>query len=324
MTSCLSDLLVMLGRNITLVSEFILVGFPTAPWLQVLLFFLFLVVYLLVVVENLVIMLTVWVTGSLHKPMYYFRSSLSFLEVWYVSVTVPKMLDGFLLQRRRISFTGCMTQLYFFISLACTECVLLAAMAYDRYVAICHPLRYPVIMTTGYCVQLVAFSYMTGFMITVIKVYFISHVTFCGSNVMNHFFCDISPILKLACKDMSTAELVDFALAIVILVFPLTTTILSYVYIVSTILRIPSTQRRKKAFSTCASHLTVVIIYYTAMIFMYVRPRAIASFNSNKLISAVYAVLTPMLNPFIYCLRNQEVKNAIKKTMGVGQCFLLN
>ena len=324
MTSCLSELLVMLGRNSTLVSEFILVGFPTAPWLQVLLFSLFLVVYLLVVAENLVIMLTVWVTGSLHKPMYYFLSSLSFLEVWYVSVTVPKMLDGFLLQRRRISFTGCMTQLYFFISLACTECVLLAAMAYDRYVAICHPLRYPVIMTTGHCVQLVAFSYMTGFMVSVFKVYFISHVTFCGSNVMNHFFCDISPILKLACKDMSTAELVDFALAVVILVFPLATTILSYVYIVSAILRIPSTQGRKKAFSTCASHLTVVIIYYTAMIFMYVRPRAIASFNSNKLISAVYAVLTPMLNPIIYCLRNQEVKNAIKKTVGVGQCFLLS
>ena len=323
MTSCLSELLVMLGRNSTLVSEFILVGFPTAPWLQVLLFSLFLVVYLLVVAENLVIMLTVWVTGSLHKPMYYFLSSLSFLEVWYVSVTVPKMLDGFLLQRRRISFTGCMTQLYFFISLACTECVLLAAMAYDRYVAICHPLRYPVIMTTGHCVQLVAFSYMSGFMVSVFKVYFISHVTFCGSNVMNHFFCDISPILKLACKDMSTAELVDFALAIVILVFPLATTILSYVYVVSTILCIPSTQGRKKAFSTCASHLTVVIIYYTAMIFMYVRPRAIASFNSNKLISAVYAVLTPMLNPIIYCLRNQEVKNAIKKTVGVGQCFLI-
>ena len=315
MTSCLSELLVMLVRNITLVSEFILVGFPTAPWLQVLLFSLFLVVYLLVVIENLAIMLTVWVTGSLHKPMYYFLSSLSFLEVWYVSVTVPKMLDGFLLQRRCISFTGCMTQLYFFISLACTECVLLAAMAYDRYVAICHPLRYPVIMTTGHCVQLVAFSYMSGFMVSVFKVYFISHVTFCGSNVMNHFFCDISPILKLACKDMSTAELVDFALAIVILVFPLTTTILSYVYIVSAILRIPSTQGRKKAFSTCASHLTVVIIYYTAMIFMYVRPRAIASFNSNKLISAVYAVLTPMLNPIIYTVRNTEVKIAMRNLL---------
>ncbi|XP_005075788.1 olfactory receptor 6-like [Mesocricetus auratus] len=314
----------MLDMNITLVSEFILVGFPTAPWLQALLFFLFLVVYMLIIAENLVIIFTVWTTGSLHKPMYYFLSSMSFLEIWYVSVTVPKMLDGFLLQRRLISFTGCMTQLYFFISLACTECVLLSAMAYDRYVAICHPLRYPVIMTTVYCMQLMALSYFSGFMVSVVKVYFISHVAFCGSNVMNHFFCDISPILKLACKDMSTAELVDFALAIVILVLPLITTVLSYVYIVSTILRIPSSQGRKKAFSTCASHLTVVIIYYTAMIFMYVRPRAIASFNSNKLISAVYAVLTPMLNPFIYCLRNQEVKDAIKKTLGGGQCFLLS
>ncbi|XP_031240398.1 olfactory receptor 6-like [Mastomys coucha] len=313
----------MLDMNITLVSEFILVGFPTAPWLQVLLFFIFLVVYMLIIAENLVIIFTVWSTASLHKPMYYFLSSMSFLEIWYVSVTVPKMLDGFLLQRRHISFTGCMTQLYFFISLACTECVLLAAMAYDRYVAICHPLRYPVIMTTAYCMQLMALSYFSGFMVSVVKVYFISHVAFCGSNVMNHFFCDISPILKLACKDMSTAELVHFALAIVILVFPLITTVLSYVYIVSTILRIPSTQGRKKAFSTCASHLTVVIIYYTAMIFMYVRPRAIASFNSNKLISAVYAVLTPMLNPFIYCLRNQEVKDAIKKTLAGGQCFQL-
>ncbi|KAL4830359.1 hypothetical protein H8958_019447 [Nasalis larvatus] len=276
----------MLQLNITLVTEFILVGFPA-----ILLFFLFLVVYLLVVVENLAIMLTVWVTSSLHKPMYYFLSSMSFLEVWYVSVAVPK--------RRCISFTGCVTQLYFFISLACTECVLLAAMAYDRYVTTCHPLRYSVIMTTGYCGQLVDFSYMSGFMVSVIKVYFISHVAFCGSNVMNHFFCDISPILKLACKDMSTAELVDFALAIAILVFPLITTILSYIYIVSTILHIHSIQGRKKAFSTCASHLTVVIIYYTAMIFMYVWPRAIASFNSNKLISA-------------------EVKNAIKKTLRGG------
>uniref|UniRef100_A0A2K5ZE14 G-protein coupled receptors family 1 profile domain-containing protein n=1 Tax=Mandrillus leucophaeus TaxID=9568 RepID=A0A2K5ZE14_MANLE len=276
----------------------------------VLLFFLFLVVYLLVVVENLVIMLTVWVTSSSHKPMYYFLSSMSFLEVWYVSVTVPKI--------RCIFFTGCMTQLYFFILLACTEHMLLTAMAYDCYVATCHPLQYSVIMTTGYCGQLVAFSYMSGFMVSVIKVYFISHVAFCGSNVMNHFFCDISPILKLACKDMSTAELVDFALAIAILVFPLITTVLSYIYIVSTILHIPSIQGRKKAFSTCASHLTVVIICYTAMIFMYVQPRAIASFNSNKLISAVYAVLTPMLNPFIYCLRNQEVKNAIEKTLRGG------
>lgn len=306
-------------RNTTLVSEFILVGFPTAPWLQVLLFFLFLVVYLLVVVENLVIMLTVWVTGSLHKPMYYFLSSLSFLEVWYVSVTVPKMLEGFLLQRRHISFTGCMAQLYFFISLACTECVLLAAMAYDRYVAICHPLRYPAIMTAGLCARLVAFSFASGFSVSVIKVYFISSATFCGSNVLNHFFCDISPILRLACTDFSTAELVDFVLAFIILVFPLSATALSYAHIVLAVLRTPSATGRRRAFSTCASHLTVVVIFYVALIFMYVRPQAIDSRSSNKLISVFYTVLTPILNPLIYCLRNKEFKDAVRKALGFGQ-----
>ncbi|CAO2582680.1 Olfactory receptor 6 [Lemmus lemmus] len=322
----------MLDMNITLVSEFILVGFPTAPWLQVILFFLFLVVYLLIIAENLVIIFTVWATGSLHKPMYYFLSSMSFLEIWYVSVTVPKMLEGFLLQRRHISFTGCMTQLYFFISLACTECVLLAAMAYDRYVAICHPLRYvaicwplryPVMMTTGFCVQLTISSWVSGFSISMAKVYFISRVAFCGNNILNHFFCDVSPILKLACMDLSMAERVDFALAIVILVFPLSATVLSYAFIVSTILNIPSATGQRKAFSTCASHLTVVVIFYTAVIFMYVRPRAIASFNSNKLISAIYAVFTPLLNPIIYCLRNKEVKDAIRKAIAGGRALSL-
>ncbi|CAO2625477.1 Olfactory receptor 6B2 [Lemmus lemmus] len=199
------------------------------------------------------------------------------------------MLDGFLLQRKRISFAGCMTQLYFFISLVCTECVLLASMAYDRYVAICHPLRYQVIMTTGLCVQLVAFS-------------------FASSNVLNHFFCDISPILKLACTDFSTAELVDFILAFIILVFPLMATILSYGHITLAVLRIPSATGRWRAFST-------------SMIFIYVRPQAIDTRSSNKLISAVYTVLTPVLNPLIYCLRNKEFKDALRRTLGLGHAL---
>ncbi|XP_004389154.1 olfactory receptor 6 [Trichechus manatus latirostris] len=313
----------MWKENITNINEFILVGFPTAPWLQVLLFLLFLVTYLFVLLENLVIILTVWVTGSLHKPMYYFLSTMSFLEAWYITVTVPKMLAGFILHPNTISFLGCMIQLYFFMSLACTECVLLAAMAYDHCVAICWPLRYPVMMTTGFCVQLTISSWVSGFTISMAKVYFISQVVFCGNNILNHFFCDVSPILKLACVDFFMAEMVDFALAIVILVFPLSATILSYAFIVSTILHIPSVTGQQKAFSTCASHLTVVVIFYTAVIFMYVRPQAIASFNSNKLISAIYAVFTPMLNPIIYCLRNKEVKDAIRKTMTSGQAIFL-
>ena len=313
----------MWKENITHISEFVLVGFPTYSWLQVLLFFLFLITYLFVLLENVVIILTIWVTGSLHKPMYYFLGTMSFLETWYISVTVPKMLAGFLLCPNTISFLGCMTQLYFFTSLACTECVLLAAMAYDRYVAICWPLRYPVMMTTEFCVQLTISSWLSGFTVSLAKVYFISQVSFCGNNILNHFFCDVSPILKLACMDLSMAEMVDFVLAIIILVFPLSATVLSYAFIVSAILHIPSATGQRKAFSTCASHLMVVVIFYTAVIFMYVRPRAIALFNSNKLISAIYAVFTPMLNPIIYCLRNKEVKNAIRKTMASGRALFL-
>ncbi|XP_045875660.1 olfactory receptor 6B2 [Meles meles] len=309
----------MRGENVTKVSVFILLGFPTAPWLQYVLFLLFLLTYLFVLVENLAIILTVQTSSSLHRPMYYFLGSMSFLEIWYVSDIIPKMLGGFLLQQKHISFIGCMTQLYFFSSLVCTECVLLASMAYDRYVAICHPLRYQVIMTWGLCVQLVVFSFVSGFSISAIKVYFISSATFCGSNVLNHFFCDISPILKLACTDFSTAELVDFILAFIILVFPLVATVLSYGHISVAVLRIPSATGRWKAFSTCASHLTVVTIFYTAMIFMYVRPQAIDSRSSNKLISAVYTVLTPIINPLIYCLRNKEFKAALKKALGLGQ-----
>ncbi|XP_004701936.1 olfactory receptor 6B2-like, partial [Echinops telfairi] len=204
----------------------------------------------------------------------------------------------------------------------CTECVLLASMAYDRYVAVCHPLRYQVIMTTGLCVQLVAFSVVSGFGVSVIKVYFISSAKFCGSNVLNHFFCDISPILKLACTDFSTAELVDFVLAFIILVFPLLATVLSYAHITLAVLRIPAGTGRWRAFSTCASHLTVVTIFYTALLFMYVRPQAIDTRSSNKLISVLYTVLTPIVNPLIYCLRNKEFKDALKKVLGFNRASL--
>nr|XP_003474427.2 olfactory receptor 6B2 [Cavia porcellus] len=309
----------MRGENVTKVSTFILLGFPTTPGLQYVLFLLFLLTYLFVLVENSAIILTVWTSATLHRPLYYFLGTLSFLEIWYVSDIIPKMLDGFLLQHKGISFVGCMTQLYFFSSLVCTECVLLASMAYDRYVAICHPLRYQVIMTTELCVQLVVFSFASGFTVSLIKVCFISSATFCGSNVLNHFFCDISPILKLACTDFSTAELVDFILAFLILVFPLLATILSYGHIGLAVLHIPSAMGRWRAFSTCTSHLTVVTIFYMAMIFMYVRPQAIDTRSSNKLISAVYTVLTPMINPLIYCLRNKEFKDALRKALGFGR-----
>ncbi|CAD7686712.1 unnamed protein product [Nyctereutes procyonoides] len=258
----------MRGRNATKVSVFVLLGFPTAPRLQYVLFLVFLLTYLCILVENLVIIVTVRRSAPLHRPMYYFLGALSVLEVWYVSDIIPKMLGGLLLQQKLISFAGCMTQLYFFSSLVCS---------------------------------------------------LVSRATFCGSNVLNHFFCDISPILKLACTDFSTAELVDFILAFIILVSPLVATVLSYGHITLAVLRIPSATGRWRAFSTCASHLTVVTIFYTALLFMYVRPQAIDSRSSNKLISVVYTVLTPIINPLIYCLRNKEFKAALRKALGFGQ-----
>uniref|UniRef100_A0A8C0J158 G-protein coupled receptors family 1 profile domain-containing protein n=1 Tax=Chelonoidis abingdonii TaxID=106734 RepID=A0A8C0J158_CHEAB len=261
-------------------SEFIFLGFPTAlKEVQILLFLIFLLIYMLTLVENVVIIVTVRVSYPLHKPMYLFLSSLSFLEIWYITVTVPKILLDLLRGSQHISFLGCMAQLYFFIALACTKCVLLAVMAYDYYVAICIPLRYSAIMTHGLCFCLVAGSWVSGFTSSMLKVVFISRLTFCGS-VINHFFCDISPLLNLA---------------------------------LATVARIPMTQGRWKAFSTCTSHLVVVIIFYSTIFFTYARPRAMYAFDSRKLVSMLYTVIVPFFNPIIYCLRSQDVKKALRK-----------
>ncbi|KAG9469706.1 hypothetical protein GDO78_019841, partial [Eleutherodactylus coqui] len=299
------------GNNIT---EFILIGFPTRSELQNILFAAFLIIYLLTVIENVVIIITVKCNVRLHKPMYYLLSSLSFLEIWYVTVTIPNLLNIFLTQNNRISFLACMTQLYIFISLACTECVLLAVMAIDRCIAICFPLRYPVIMNDTFCLQLAIGTWALGFSTALIKAILIFRLRFCGPNVINHFFCDISPVLNLACTDMSFTELMDFILAMIIIMIPLVMIIISYIYILWAVIRMPNNHGRQKAFSTCASHLTVVIIFYTTTLFIYARPKKATPHNSNKLVAILYSVLTPLLNPIIYCLRNEEVKQAIKKS----------
>ncbi|XP_065555579.1 olfactory receptor 6B1-like [Lathamus discolor] len=303
----------MKQKNSTEFQEFILLGFPLMMELQMLLFVVFLVAYMLTILENLLIIILVKMNPQLHKPMYFFLCNLSFLEVWFTSVTVPKLLANFIVESKNISFGGCMTQLYFFSSFICTECVLLAVMAYDRYMAICNPLMYPVIMNHRLCIQLAACSWLIGFLASMLKVFFISQLSFCGSNIINHFFCDISPLLNMSCADMTTAEIVDFILALLILLIPLSIMIVSYIRIISTILNIPTTQGRKKAFSTCVSHLTVVVIFFSATLFMYARPKRIHPFDLNKLVSIAYSIVTPVLNPFIYCLRNQEVKEALKK-----------
>ncbi|KAM9330780.1 olfactory receptor 6B1-like [Gastrophryne carolinensis] len=251
--------------------------------------------------------------AKLQKPMYFFLGNFSFLEICYVSVTVPNLLVNTLAESKTISFSGCMTQLFFFIALMCTECVLLAVMAFDRYVAVCHPLHYAQIMNHSFCIQLALTSWISGLTITAIKIYFISKLSFCGPNIINHFFCDISPVLNLACIDMSEAELVDFILALVILVIPLLVTVVSYIYIIYTILGISNSNGRKKAFSTCASHLSVVTIFFSTTLFMYARPKKAKSVDANKLISLLYAVFTPLINPFIYCLRNKEIWDILEK-----------
>ncbi|XP_004391067.1 olfactory receptor 6P1 [Trichechus manatus latirostris] len=301
------------------VEAFVLVGFPTSPPLQLLLFSLLLAIYLLTLFENALIISTIWLSPSLHRPMYFFLGHLSFLELWYINVTVPRLLGAFLTQDRRVSYIGCMTQLYFFIALACTECALLAVMAYDRYLAICEPLRYPSLMPPRLATRLAAASWGSGFFSSMMKLLFISRLSYCGPNTINHFFCDISPLLNLTCSDKEQAEIVDFLLALVMILLPLLAVVSSYAAIVVAILRIPTAQGRQKAFSTCVSHLTVVVIYYSSTLFTYARPQAMYTFNHNKIISVLYTVIVPFLNPAIYCLRNKEVKDALKKTV-LGRC----
>ncbi|XP_074120889.1 olfactory receptor 6Y1 [Sminthopsis crassicaudata] len=301
--------------NRTVATQFILLGFPTQPTIQLLLFSLFLVAYLLTLLENFMIIIAIRSDGQLHKPMYFFLSHLSFLEMWYVTVISPKMLVDFLSHDKSISFAGCMTQLYFFVTFVCTEYILLAVMAFDRYVAICNPLRYPAIMSNQLCSALAGGCWFCGLMTAMIKMVFIARLRYCGKPHINHYFCDISPLLNVSCEDSSQAELVDFFLALMVIAVPLCVVVTSYVAIITTILKIPSAQGRYKAFSTCASHLTVVILFYSTTLFTYARPKLMYAYNSNKVVSVLYTVIVPLLNPVIYCLRNREVKMALKKTI---------
>ncbi|XP_002760196.3 olfactory receptor 6Y1 [Callithrix jacchus] len=301
--------------NGTVTTHFVLLGFPTRPAFQLLLFSVFLATYLLTLLENLLIILAVHSDGQLHKPMYFFLSHLSFLEMWYVTVISPKMLVDFLSHDKSISFNGCMTQLYFFVTFVCTEYILLAVMAFDRYVAICNPLRYPVIMTNQLCGTLAGGCWFCGLMTAMIKMVFIAQLYYCGTPQINHYFCDISPLLNVSCEDSSQAELVDFFLALMVIAIPLCVVVASYAAILATVLRIPSAQGRQKAFSTCASHLTIVILFYSTTLFTYARPKLMYAYNSNKVVSVLYTVIVPLLNPIIYCLRNREVKAALRKTV---------
>ncbi|NXD29913.1 OR6Y1 protein, partial [Spelaeornis formosus] len=300
--------------NETKVTYFILLGFPTTGELQLLLFSALLLAYFLTVLENLLIILIIRNNPSLQKPMYFFLGNLSVLEIWYVCVIEPKMIIDVLSHDKRISFQGCMIQLYFFVTFVCTEYVLLAVMAWDRFVAICRPLRYPLIMQHKFCAQLIAVCWVCGLTTSSIKLSFIAQLSFCDVDKINHYFCDISPLLNISCSDSSWAELVDFILALLVIMVPLCTVVASYICILFIVLKIPSSQGRQKAFSTCSSHLTVVILFYSTTLFTYAHPKLMYTYPANKLVSVLYTVVVPLLNPLIYCLRNKDVRSAMRKT----------
>ncbi|XP_052508170.1 olfactory receptor 6Q1 [Budorcas taxicolor] len=294
-------------------TEFVLLGFAEVHETRLFLFALFLTMYLLTLLENLAIIVVVGLDHRLHRPMYFFLTHLSCLEIGYTSVTVPKMLAGLLgvAGGQRISYAGCLSQLFVFTFLGATECFLLAAMAYDCYVAICLPLRYGALVSWGACVRLAAACWLGGFLTPVLPVYLTSRLMFCGPNVINHFFCDASPLLALACSDVALKETADLLVSLAVLLASSVVIAASYGRIVWTLLRIRAAAERRKAFSTCAAHLAVVSLFYGTLFFMYVRTGVASSISFNKVVSVFYSIVTPMLNPLIYSLRNQEVKGAL-------------
>ncbi|XP_010952300.2 olfactory receptor 11L1-like [Camelus bactrianus] len=305
----------MKSPNVSTVTEFQLLGFQNLLEWQTLLFAIFLFIYFLTVTGNTVIIAVVSQEKRLHSPMYTFLKHLSFLEIGYTSTTVPLLLANLLSQRRAISFPACIAQLYFFVFFGATECFLLAMMAYDRYLAICSPLHYCFLMSPEICTKLVAISWLTGLGTGFLPSLMISKLDFCGPNQINHFFCDLPPLMQLSCSSVYITEMVIFILSVAVLCICFFLTLVSYAFIVSSILRIPSASGRMKTFSTCASHLAVVTIYYGTMISMYVRPSAHLSPEINKIISVFYTVVTPLLNPVIYSLRNKDFKEAVRKVM---------
>ena len=306
--------------NWSQVTEFIILGFPHLQGVQAFLVLLLFLIYLTTILGNLLIFLVVFLDSRLHTPMYLFVSILSLLELGYTAATIPKMLSNLLSEKKTISFSGCLLQIYFFHSLGATECYLLTAMAYDRYLAICQPLHYPTRMTPALCVKIAVGCWLGGLAGPVAEISLVSHLPFCGPNRIQHIFCDFPPVLSLACTDTSINVLVDFVINSCKILATFLLILSSYVQIICTVLSIPSAAGKRKAFSTCASHLTVVLIFYGSILFMYVRLKKSYSLDYDRALAVVYSVLTPFLNPFIYSLRNKEIKEAVTrqlKRMGI-------
>ncbi|XP_029471011.1 olfactory receptor 5A2-like [Rhinatrema bivittatum] len=305
----------MKERNFTIVVEFSLSGLTDHPNLKLILFPIFLAIYLFTLLGNSLLITTIKVDVRLHTPMYFFLSNLSFLDICYTSVTVPKMLETFLFDKTTISFSNCVTQMFCYLALVATEVLLLAVMAYDRYVAICFPLSYQLIMSRKVCIHLAAGMWVIGFLDSILHTTLTFQLPFCGSLKIDHYFCDIPPLLKLSCVDTSLNQLIVMLAGCAISLGSFLLTLISYMLIMATIVRMRSTEGKRKAFSTCASHLFVVTLLFGALFFMYLRPSTSYTMERDRVVSVFYTIIIPMLNPVIYSFRNKDVKGAMRKVL---------
>uniref|UniRef100_I3MLF1 Olfactory receptor n=3 Tax=Marmotini TaxID=337730 RepID=I3MLF1_ICTTR len=301
-------------KNVTLLTEFVLTGLTDRQGLKVPLFLLFLMIYLITIVGNLGLIALIWNDPHLHIPMYLFLGSLAFVDAWISSTVTPNMLVNLLAKSKSISLSECMIQFFAFAFGGTTECFLLGTMAYDRYVAICKPLLYPVIMTNRLCIRLLVLSFVGGFLHSLIHEGFLFRLTFCNSNIIHHFYCDIIPLFKISCTDPSINFLMVFILSGSIQVFTIVIVLVSYTLVLFTILKKKSVKGMRKAFSTCGAHLLSVSLYYGPLLFMYVLP-ASQQADNGMMDSLFYTVIIPVLNPIIYSLRNKQVMDSLTKIL---------
>ncbi|XP_061447983.1 olfactory receptor 13G1-like [Rhineura floridana] len=306
-------------KNQSAIVEFILAGVTSSAELQTLLFGIFTFIYATALASNLIIIFTICTCRKLHTPMYFLLINLSLVNVFSISVTTPKLLQTLWTHRNTISFSGCITQVFLFIWTVATELLILSLMAFDRYVAICHPLQYTVIMRKDVCLGIASGAWVAGMVGSAAHALLMLKLSFCNSNIINHFYCDLPPLLKLSCSDTTLNEMIIVMAGVIYGICSCGLTLTSYCFILRAIFRIRSTEGKKKAFSTCSSHLIVVSFYFSTVIYTYTRPSSGYSLDKDKFVSLLYSIVTPVVNPLIYSLRNKEVIEALKTITGRGR-----